>query len=66
MDVPLEAVMTFRYDGRTVVKGEAFAARSAYDAQVLLLLQKAKHAPLSPDVIEPTPRRSHRRTAEIE
>ncbi len=45
MDVPLEARETFSYDGRVVVRGQSFLARSSQDAKVLTLLNKAVEAP---------------------
>lgn len=73
MDIPLEALTTFSYDGKVIVRGQEFLARSTGDAKVLTLLRKAKfalHAPLeSLDTADEKPKRKYKRrdlTAEAE
>ena len=63
MNVPLEALTTFSYDGKVVVRGQEFLARSHGDAKVLTLLRKAKfavHSPLA-DTADEKPKRKYKR-----
>jgi hypothetical protein len=73
MDIPLEALTTFSYDGKVVVRGQEFVARSHGDAKVLTLLRKAKfasHSSLSSvETADDKPKRKYKRrdlTAESE
>ncbi len=75
MDIPLEALTTFSYDGKVVVRGQEFLARSPADAKLLTHpgIAKAKfsaHSPLSAlETAEEKPKRKYKRrdlTAESE
>ncbi len=75
MDIPLEALTTFSYDGKVVVRGQEFLARSAADAKLLTHpgIAKAKfaaHSPLAASLdVDEKPKRKYKRrdlTAEAE
>jgi hypothetical protein len=43
MDIPLEALTTFPYDGGVVTRGQTFYARSESDAKILVLIKHAQY-----------------------